>query len=72
MIVPYICAQCQMIILDPSSAPVVTVVKPFKVQGLKGTMKEKLAMLKFCKKDFTIQNELHQVIKNNEFVTLEM
>jgi hypothetical protein len=35
-------------------------------------MKEKLAMLKFCKKDFTLQNELHQVIKNNEFVTLEM
>lgn len=29
-------------------------------------------MLKFCKKDFSLDKELHQVIKTNEFVTLEM
>ena len=58
MIVPYLCAQCQIIKLDPLSLPIVTVVRPFKIEGLKGTMKEKLAMLKFSKKDFSINKDL--------------
>jgi hypothetical protein len=52
MISPYLCPQCQLVKLDPLSLPILAVAKPFKVQNLKGTLKEKLSMLKFCKKDF--------------------
>ena len=68
MIVPYICAQCQMIRLDPLSLPLITVVRPFMVQGLKGTMREKLQMLKYCKKDFNISGQLSLAIKSNELI----
>jgi hypothetical protein len=43
-----------MFVIDPLNVPVLTFVRPFKVQSLKGTIKEKLKMLKFCKKDFSI------------------
>ena len=61
-----------MIRLDPLSLPVVTIVRPFKVLGLKGTTKEKLNLLKFCKKDFQLKKELMSTIKTNELVQLEM
>ena len=51
------CAQCQMFRLDPMNIPILTLVRPFVVQSLKGTLKEKIKLLKFCKKDFTLDSE---------------
>lgn len=46
-------------------------VRPFKVLGLKGRMKDKLTMLKFCKKDFSLEKELMLHIKTNELISIE-
>ena len=59
MIKPYICPQCQLKSLDPLSVPLVTLVRPFKVSTLKGALKDRFDMLKYCKKEFNLEDEFH-------------
>ena len=56
------------------SIPVLTLVRPFVVQSLKGTIKEKLKMLKFCKKDLTLDSSLKCRIneRKNEVIGVEV
>ena len=74
LISPYICSQCQMFQIDPMSVPVLTIVRTFVVQSLKGTIKEKLKMLKFCKKDFTLDAPLKARIRErtNDVIGVEV
>ncbi len=60
--------------IDPMSIPVLTLVRPFMVQSLKGTIKEKLKMLKFCKKDFTMDSSLKARIRErtNDIIGIEV
>lgn len=39
--------------------------------GLRGTQKDKVTLLKYAKKDFSLDSELAAQIKDNELVTLE-
>ena len=52
------CAQCQLSMLNPLKQPLLTVVRPFAVFGLRGTQKDKVTLLKYAKKDFSLDSEL--------------
>ncbi len=56
------------------SIPVLTLVRPFVVQSLKRTIKEKLKMLKLCKKDFTLYSSLKARIRErtHEVIGIEV
>ena len=61
-----------MKLIDPLSTPLVTIAKPFKVCTLKGALKDKFEMLKFCKKDFNLDGDFHQyLISKGEVLTVE-
>ena len=72
VIMPYKCPQCQLKILDPLSIPIASVVKPFKVSTLKGVSKAKFEQLKYCKKEFNLDDDFQAyLINKNEVLSLE-
>ena len=61
-----------MKLIEPLSIPLVTIAKPFKVSTLKGALKDKFEMLKFCKKEFNLDEELNQyLISKGEVLMIE-
>lgn len=49
-----------------------TVVKPFRVGTLKGALKDKFEMLKYCKKEFDLTGDLHfYLASKQEVLTVE-